>query len=213
AARILVCGASAYRSGEFLYQDFLYDDHGAAEAPDPTDPKSGGDLFSKPNGTYTYPTDPAYANDAADLVELRVKPLSDATAFRLTLNTLKDASLVAFSIAIGGTPGVLRGFPAGANVQAPADLFLTVHTAATGMVGDLVAAATGQPVAGTAPLVAVDTARRQIEVRIPYTAWNPAGQVVRLAAGVGLWDATNGRYRLPQAVADATHPGGAGTAV
>src|SRR5262249_52860185 len=83
AAPILVSGASAYRSGEFLYQDFLYDDHGAAEAPDPTDPKSGGDLFSKPNGTYTYPTDPAYANDAADLVELRVKPLSDATAFRL----------------------------------------------------------------------------------------------------------------------------------
>jgi len=59
AAPILVSGASAYRGGEFLYQDFLYDDHGAAEIPDPTDPRSGGDLFSKPNGTYTYPTDAA----------------------------------------------------------------------------------------------------------------------------------------------------------
>ena len=29
AAPILVSGASAYRDGEFLYQDFLYDDHGA----------------------------------------------------------------------------------------------------------------------------------------------------------------------------------------
>src|SRR5438094_517722 len=161
AAPILVSGASAYRGGEFLYQDFLYDDHGAAEAPDPTDPKGGGNLFSKPDGTYTYPTDPAYANDAADVVELRVKPLSDATAFRLTLNTMKDASLVAFSIAIGGTPGVLRGFPAGANVQAPADLFLTVHPAGAGMAGDLVNAATGQPVGGPAPLVAVDTGRRR----------------------------------------------------
>ncbi|TMA51581.1 MAG: hypothetical protein E6J76_09535 [Deltaproteobacteria bacterium] len=85
AAPILVSGASAYRGGEFLYQDFLYDDHGAAEIPDPTDPRSGGDLFSKPNGTYTYPTDAEYANDAADLVELRVKPLPDATAFRVTL--------------------------------------------------------------------------------------------------------------------------------
>src|SRR5213593_3997149 len=174
AAPILVSGASAYRGGEFLYQDFLYDDHGADEAPDPTDPKGGGNLFSKPDGTYTYPTDPAYANDAADLVELRVKPLSDATAFRLTLNTLNDASLVAFSIAIGGTPGVLRSFPAGANVQAPADLFLTVHPAGTGMAGDLVDAATGQPVAGPAPLVAVDTGRRQIEVRVPHAAWPPA---------------------------------------
>src|SRR5213593_2270192 len=213
AAPILVSGASAYRGGEFLYQDFLYDDHGAAEAPDPTDPKGGGNLFSKPDGTYTYPTVPAYANDAADVVELRVKPLSDATAFRLTLNTLKDASLVAFSIAIGGTPGVLRAFPAGANVQAPADLFLTVHPAGTGMAGDLVDAATGKPVAGPAPLVAVDAVRRQIEVRVPHAAWNPGTQVVRLAAGVGLWDKVNGRYLLPQAAADATHPGGAGTAV
>ena len=213
AAPILVSGASAYRGGEFLYQDFLYDDHGAAEAPDPTDPKGGGNLFSKPDGTYTYPTDPAYANDAADLVELRVKPLADATAFRLTLNTLKDASLVAFSIAIGGTPGVLRSFPAGANVRAPADLFLTVHPAGSGMAGDLVDAATGQPVGGPAPLVAVDTGHRQIEVRVPHAAWDPGSQLVRLAAGVGLWDKANGRYLLPQAAADTAHPGGAGTAV
>ena len=198
--------------GEFLYQDFLYDDHGAAEAPDPTDPRTAGNLFSKPDGTYTYPTDLAYANDAADLVELRVKPLSDATAFRLTLNTLNDASLVAFSIAIGGTPGVLRSFPAGANVQAPADMFLTVHPAGTSTVGDLVDAATGDPVGGPAPLVTVDTDRRQIEVRVLHTAWDPTGQVVRLAAGVGLWDNANGLYLLPQAVADATHPGGAGSA-
>src|SRR5207247_1415662 len=148
--------------------------------------------FSKPDGTYTYPTAPAYANDAADVVELRVKPLSDATAFRLTLNTMKDASLVAFSIAIGGTPGVLRSFPAGANVQAPADLFLTVHPAGAGMAGDLVNAATGQPVGGPAALVAVDTGRRQIEVRVPHAAWNPGGQVGRLAAGGGLWGQPGG---------------------
>src|SRR2546421_4286859 len=41
----------------------------------------------------------------------------------------------------------------------------------------------------------------------------PGSQVVRLAAGVGLWDKVNGRYLLPQTAADATHPGGAGTAV
>src|SRR5229473_7250973 len=179
AAPILVSGASAYRGGEFLYQDFLYDDHGAAEVPDPTDPKAGGNLFSKPNGTYTYPTDPAYANDAADVVELRVKPLSDATAFRLTLNTLKDASLVAFSIAIGGTPGVLRSFPAGANVQAPADLFLTVHPAGTGMAGDLVNAATGQPVGGPAPPVVGDPANTATSP----AWWRDQHQGEALAAG------------------------------
>ena len=37
---ILVSGASAYRDGEFLYQDFLYDDHGARGlSRDPGDPR------------------------------------------------------------------------------------------------------------------------------------------------------------------------------
>jgi hypothetical protein len=213
APPILVSGASAYRNGEFLYQDFIYDDHGAAEARDSADPRFPGNLFSQPNGTYTYPTGPAYANNAADLVEFRVKPLSDATAFRITLNTMKDPSLVAVSIAIGGTPGVSLPFPDGANVSAPADLFLTIHPSGPSMVGDLVHSATGTPVAGPAPTVTVDTFRRQIDVRVPHADWNPAGQVVRLAAGVGLWDKPNNRYLIPQGTSDTTHPGGAGNAV
>src|SRR4051812_2455547 len=66
AQPILVSGASAYRGGEFLYQDFLYDDHG--------------------DGAATYPSGPGYAGNAADLVELRVRPLGGATAVRLTYN-------------------------------------------------------------------------------------------------------------------------------
>src|SRR3954467_13158662 len=65
AAPILVSGTTAYRSGEFLYQDFLYDDNGARQEADPNDPRSAGNLFSKPNGTYTYPTDATYANNTA----------------------------------------------------------------------------------------------------------------------------------------------------
>jgi hypothetical protein len=210
APPILVSGAGAYRSGEYLYQDFLYDDHGAREMPDPSDPRSTGDTFSKPNGTYSYPTDPTYAHNAADFVELRVKPLADATAFRVTLNTLEDPSLTAFSIAIGGSAGVLHQFPAGANVSAPADLFLTVHPSSSGLAADLVRATGGT--VGPAPTVTLDVNRRQIEVRVPRAAWDPTGKVVRLAAGVGLWDKANDRYLLPQAAADSVHPGGAGTA-
>ena len=127
ASPILVSGTTAYRNGEFLYQDYLYDDHGAHEVPDPTDPRASGDTFSKPNGTYTYPTGPGYANNAADLVEFRVKPTTSATAFRVTLNTLENPSLIAFSIALGGHAGQTYPFPYGANVVAPASLFLTVH--------------------------------------------------------------------------------------
>jgi hypothetical protein len=100
---------------------------GRTKLPDPNDPRSQGDTFSKPDGTYTYATGPGYDNNAADLVEFRVKPLTSATAFRVTLNTLQNPSLVAFSIAIGGTPATVHPFPDGANVTAPAALFLTVH--------------------------------------------------------------------------------------
>src|ERR1700704_2088471 len=56
-APILVSGAEAYRGGEFLYQDYLYDDHGAAGTPDPTDPFNPvANLFSPNHGTLTYPT-------------------------------------------------------------------------------------------------------------------------------------------------------------
>ena len=56
APPILVSGASAYRDGEFLYQDFLYDDSGAIGSPVQNDPRFSGNAFSRPTGTYTYPT-------------------------------------------------------------------------------------------------------------------------------------------------------------
>src|SRR5437764_13706830 len=89
AKPILVSGAQAYRDGEWLYQDYLFDDHGATGIADPNTPYGAGtNLFSPTGGTFTYPIDKAYANNGADLVEFRVKPLADATAFRVTLNTL-----------------------------------------------------------------------------------------------------------------------------
>jgi hypothetical protein len=213
APPILTSGASAYRGGEFLYQGYLYDDHGAKEVTDPTNPmhspggdSSGGDLFSAPDGTYDYPTGPGYDENAANLIELRVKPLANATAFRITLNTLENASLVATAIAIGGTPGVTHPFPFGANVNAPAQYFLTVH----GSTAVLTDAVSGAVVPGPAPTVSVDLTRRQITVEVPHSDWNPGTSTVRLAAGVGLWNASANSYLLPVAQASATQPGGAG---
>ena len=195
AEPILVSGATAYRDGEFLYQDFLYDDHGAAGVPAALDPAATTFetkfLFSPWRGTFTYPADPAYARNAADIVELRVKPLADATVFRLTLNTLIDPALVGFTVALGSSP-VSRPWPRGAGVSSSAELFLTAH----GHTAELVDAATGI-VRGPRPSVAVDVLRRQVEVRVPHGAWDPGRRTVRMAAGAGLWDATTGGYRSP----------------
>src|SRR5204862_6858368 len=89
ASPILVSGASAYHSGEFVYQDYLYDDHGAngngeTASQGPAAPGAGT------WGTYTYPDDPRYAGNAADLVEVRLKLLADATAVRLTYDSMPD---------------------------------------------------------------------------------------------------------------------------
>lgn len=206
APPILISGASAYRDGEFLYQDWLYDDHGARATRDPTDPRRRTDeTASVPSGTYTYPTDPVYAGNAADLVELRVRALRRATAFRVTLNTLKDPSRVAFTIAIGGTPDVAHELPHGANARSPADLFLTVH----GRQASLVDAATGAAVGS--PHVRLDRRRRQFEIVVRHRHWDPGTGTVRMSAGVGLWDLARGRYLVPAATATPSVPGGAGT--
>src|SRR3954453_589591 len=212
AKPILISGSSAYRAGEFLYQDWLFDDNGAQQTVEPGDGRTGGNLFSKQNGTYTYPTAAGYANNAADLVELRVKPVRRATAFRVSLNTLKDPKLVAFTIALGGTKGKEHDFPFGANVKAPADKFLTVHSNGKKLVGELTDAATGKPVTGAKVAVRLDLKRRQIEARVPTKSWNPGRRTVRLAAGLGLWDLAGKKYLLPRQPASATAPGGAGSA-
>ena len=206
APPILVSGAEAYRDGEFLYQDFLFDDHGGTGlADDPNDPfNQVENMFSPKHGTLSYPTDTAtFANNAADLVELRVKPLADSTAFRVTLNTLKAPDRTAFTIALGDS-SALRSWPHGAGVVSPARLFLTVH----GNHADLLNAATGQPLT-PAPTASVDLSRRQIDVRIPHAAWDPGTSTVRMAAGVGLWDPAAGTYLKPGPTATATTPGGA----
>jgi hypothetical protein len=205
APPILVSGAEAYRDGEFVYQDFLYDDHGGAGIADPTDPFTEvANLFSPKEGTLTYPTNTGrYGNNAADLVEFRVKPTTGATAFRVTMNTMLDPSVTAFTIALGSSPA-LRAWPDGAGVSSPAQYFLTVH----GSTGVFTSATTGR-VLQPAPKVSVDRLRRQVQVLVPDATWNPARTTVRMAMGTGLWDAATASYARPGATASATSPGGA----
>ncbi|MCW2570620.1 MAG: putative penicillin acylase [Frankiales bacterium] len=203
ASPLLVSGADAYRSGEYLYQGFLYDDHGAAGAVDPGDPIIQKFLFGAKAGTLTYPTDKVFANNAADVLEFRVKPLADATAVRVTFTSLLDPKRTAFTVALG-TSATSRSWPSQAGVSSPAQLFVTVH----GSTADVVDAATGAHAAGHAT-VTVDLLRHQYDVRIPHAAWDPGTSKQRIAVGAGLWDVAAGHYLAPTTAATATSPGGA----
>jgi hypothetical protein len=200
----LVSGTSAYRDGEWMYQDYLYDDHGALGVLDPTTPYKLVDfLFSTTSGTFTYPTARKYADNAADLVEFRTKPLADATAFRVTLNSLSDPSLVGFTIALGDS-SASRPWPDGAGVSSPASYFVTVH----GHSATMTDAATGTALT-PAPQVSVSVHRRQFTVEVPHQAWNPGESTVRMTVGVGLWDTAHSTYLKPAiGPATATTPGG-----
>ncbi len=206
AKPILVSGASSYRRGEFVYQDFLFDDAGALGTPDPADPHNSSNwLFAPRAGTITYPTDPVFHHGAADLVELRAKPLRRATAFRITLNALSDPDRSAATIALGSSPDS-RPWPDRAGVSSPARLFLTWH----GTEAELTDAATGKRLR-PAPRVKVSLHRKQVELRVPHAAWNPGRGKVRIAAGTGLWDPGAGHYLVPAVgPASASSPGGAG---
>ena len=200
AAPILTSGATAYRDGEWLYQDFLFDDHGATGTPDPDSPYGDSThLYSPAAGTFTYPTDKRYADNAADLVELRVKPQRDATAFRLTLNTLIDPARTAATIALGDGP--TTAWPFAAGVSSPSKLFVTWH-GGTALVSGAVHGRAG---------VEVDQLRRQVEIRVPHDVWDPGTSRVRTTVGVGLWDTDADSYLAPApGSASATTPGGGG---
>lgn len=189
ASPILVSGTSAYRMGEFLYQDYLFDDQGAGS-------------------TYTYPTDPHYAGDAADLVEFRIRPVGAGLAIRLTYNAMIDPSLVASTIALGdsATPEPL---PFDAGAQEPAQVFVTVHGSTVAITN----AATGQPVSASDAQASVDLTRRQVTISLPGAVLNTIGlSTLRVASASGLWDGTNNRYLQPvSGPATATRPGNGGT--
>jgi hypothetical protein len=209
APPLLISGASAYREGEFLYQDFLFDDHGANTAQENLVDIAGGlasvseDVFSRRGGSYRYPLNPVYAHNAADLVEFRVRALEEATAFRVTLNTLLDPDRVAISLALGDSAEP-QALPRGANVEVPAQWALTVFEGQAELV-DLVG---GTTLAAGLP-VQVDLERAQIEWRIPRSVWDPDRQRIAMALGVGLWDAASGTYLLPGVQASEETPGGA----
>lgn len=200
---IRISGASAYRKGEFLYQDWIYDDRGAS-----TNAGNNTTTLAR-TGRYSYPTDTAtYHDNLADIVEVRLRLTANDTAFRITFNSMSNPALVGTTVALGGVAGTLRPVPFGANAAMPAEVFVTVR----GTTGTVTHAVTGEVIA-TIP-VTNDFERRQVEFRVPFSAFDPRNKAsVRLAAATGLWNTTSNSYHVPGTTATQTTPGGAGTNV
>jgi dienelactone hydrolase len=184
ARPLLVSGTDAYRGGEYLYQDYLFDDHGADTGANVSLP--GVADFSPASGDIVYPSTGRYANNAADLVELRIKPTPRAIVYRVTLGAVldDDATVVGIGIDTDSSGGAQVAWPHGAGLTSPGlDRFIT----AWGTGGDV----TSLPGGATTPLpagaVTIDRRTNQMTIRVPRSTMDPERRVWRYVAGAGLW--------------------------
>jgi hypothetical protein len=200
---LMVSGTDAYVDGEYLFQDFIYDDYGANTATTPTPPAPHPDShdFSPMTGDVVSPTDPIYANNAADLLEFRTQLTDQGIAYRITLNTMKAPDLAGIVIGINTDPeGITTsrtdwGYGLG-DLGAPADHVLV--TWGTGAELD------GEPLPDDRYSVDVDS--NQLHVEIPL---DPDGATWRHHLVVGLFDTATRQFKQIQEQPDETHPGGA----
>ena len=202
APPLLVSGAEAYVNGEYLYQDYLYDDYGSD-----TD-GLGATPLSARAGDVNYPTDTArYGNNAADLVEFRIKASPTEVAYRITLNTLLAADSTIVAIAFDTDRNAATGVSTlprdpGAPFPGTDEVIFAWGTGAEHV--------KFAPTTVTTPLAfTTDLEANQITITVPRSVSNPSGSW-RAIVATGLYDPSTGGWLRPQQTADATHPGGAG---
>lgn len=166
-------GTDRYDDGEWIYQDFVYDDYGA-------DTGGGSQPISLAHtaGDFRYPDDPAYAQNAADILEIRVRPSGDDLDVRVELNSLVEQGTTVIGLGIDEGAGQARAWPMDAGVESVWDRFVTVAD------GDVwINRAQGPSVhVGSAD---VDLEANTISFRVPNVGDQAA---VDLTAGAGLWD-------------------------
>jgi hypothetical protein len=203
AAPLLVSGTEAYVAGEYLYQDFLYDDYGSD-----TDGRGAGAL-SNGAGNIEYPTTRArYGGNAADLVEFRVSASSDSVAYRVTLNTRLEIDSTIVTIVYDTDRDVRTGVSA--LPRSPGAPFPGTDELIT-LWGSGGEHTRFNPLAVATPLnVITDLEANQMTVIVPRSISNPTG-VWRATLAVGLYDPATGGWLRPAGTAPTeTAPGGIG---
>lgn len=188
AAPLLVSGTDAYRHGEYLYQDYLLDDHGADTVPGlgSSGQWASQPLFSPTAGDVLYPTGRRFAGEAADLVEFRVRPTRKAIVYRITFAVPSPRGTVVAGIGISNSRSDRKPtpWPFGAGITTPGlHWFIT----AWGTGGAVTSYASHRTIRLPARAVRWDRARAQMTIRVPRALMDPHRGTWRYVAGTGLW--------------------------
>ncbi len=217
-------GACNYSRGEFIYQDYIYDDYGAATGIDAgTGPEKLFELsrqhgkdraqFSRAlldlaptAGSYRYPADSdRYGSNCADLVQLRIAADNQNIYFLVLLNTLLTPDSTVFAIAFdtgGSDPGKCKGhiWPFEAGITTPGTTHVLTLWGTGGAWDELDLTSVGGQ-------VAVSVEENVIEASIPRELLG----TLRFwcYAATGLWDSQDKTWLEVKEKRDTKFPGGA----
>ena len=201
AEPLLVSGTNAYVDGEYLSQDFIYDDKGANTTSTTLPPEPAPDHhgFGPMTGDIVYPTDQdTYHKNAADLLEFRAKPTEKGVVYRITLNSMTEPDAAAIAIGIDTDQNSTTGTDEWSyGIGTLGELGLEHVLVTWGNEAEL----DGSPVSST-----VDLRRNQIEVEIPL---EPNGETWRHYLVTGLFDTDTKEFKPIQESPDSDSPGGA----
>ena len=168
----LVCGTASVIDGTFVWTDYAYDDTGASDV----------ELHG---GAATYPEGLA---NAADLIQLQIRPVGDGLHIRAVLQTLHDPALPVLAVAFD-----VDGDPTTGAATLPGDAWTAVPP--LGIEALVVITAAGAELrrfeSGTWTTVAtfasgVDVDSTMLETTVPTEHLDPAGATWRVFAAVGI---------------------------
>jgi hypothetical protein len=207
-----IAGTSLYSEGEFIYQDFVFDDTGPSGRVDdiaglPGLPSQASNVLGRGYAEYPHDWD-RYGDNAADIVEVRVAADETYVYYLFQLNTLmaEDSTVVAVSVDEDGDQSTGGGdWPLGANVALPGWERTYTFWGTGGAVTTAGGTTTALEEAGGE--VSVDLEENVIEARVPRAVADPGDGIWKMWAATGLWD-LGAEAWLPFApVADEHSPG------
>jgi hypothetical protein len=205
AEAAMISNVGVYRGHEFIYQDYIHDDHGAntdgidhfdaplgTPGPDPanpTNPRLSPAPITNNAGDFLYAAADSHMDDVADLIEFRVGADATDVHYRIRLSTLPTADAAVVAICVDEDLELSNGltewpFGAGFGQQLGCEHLYTVFgsgariTDAGGHTADLVEA-------GGA--VSADTDESLIHVRVPKSIADPGLKTWRYFVASGLW--------------------------
>jgi hypothetical protein len=210
-----MANTGVYRQHELVYQDYLYDDHGAntdgldrMDAPfgiagptttDPTDPRLSPAPVINWAGDFTYGSaDGTHVDDVADLTEFRVAADANSVHYRIRLGdmTAPDSSVVAMCVDEDhdSSTGV-QTWPDGAGLveSLGCDHLYTIY----GTGADVTTTAGTKSITALGGSVSADPADGYLELTVPRSVADPGTSTWRYYVASGVWDAANHAWSAP----------------